>query len=65
MNATEMLEKLVTSIEKDGPLYESGSGDLYCFFCGEIIKGKPDHHHLNGKQNESIYFPFLYCGIGC
>ena len=30
---------------------------FYCFFCGEIIKGKPDHHHLNGKENERLIDP--------
>jgi ribosomal protein L37E len=29
-------------------------GKKICFFCGEEIKGKADHHHLDGRRGDRL-----------
>lgn len=29
-------------------------GKYVCFFCGEPIKGKADHHHTQGRENKLL-----------
>jgi 5-methylcytosine-specific restriction endonuclease McrA len=43
-------KKLCDEIDKEA----KEKGEYRCFFCGKDIKGRADHHHLDGRENEHL-----------
>jgi hypothetical protein len=46
--------KTYSSLCKQMDKEAKANGSYVCFFCGELIEGRADHHHLDGKENSRL-----------
>jgi len=48
------LNDIYLSLKKESVLNAKKKGPIKCFFCNKIIKGEPDWHHLEGREENKL-----------